>query len=333
MPANLTPSYLKAEEEYRRAQTLDEELKCLQVMLQEIPKHKGTDHLQAMLKAKIAKAKRDIQAEKKAGPKKGRSFRIPRQGAGTVVILGGPNAGKSQLLASLTRAQPEIAPYPFTTQLPAPGMMPWEDVAVQIIDTPPVTSDFIEPNTVGLIRAADLALLMVDLGSDDGIEQCQDVVDRLNHEGSKTRLATTQRLDEDDVGLSYTRTFLVPNKIDLPEAPERLDLLHELLPLEFEEFVISAKEKTGLERLAEAIYGALDVVRVYTKLPAAKEPDRERPFTLRRGQTLLELAGQVHKDYLDNLKFARVWGTAVHPGTQVKGDYVLQDKDVVELHM
>ncbi len=333
MPANLTAQYLKAEEEYRRAQTLEEEIQCLQVMLQEIPKHKGTDHLQATLKAKIAKAKRDLQTEKKAGAKKGRSFRIPRQGAGTVVILGGPNAGKSQLMASLTRATPEVAPYPFTTQIPAPGMMPWEDVFVQLIDTPPITPDFMEPNTHGLIRAADLALLMIDLGSDDGIEQCQDVIDRLNHESSKTRLATTQHLDEEDVGLSYTRTFLVPNKIDLPGARERLELMHELLPLDFTEYVVSAKERMGLDRLAEAMFNALDVVRVYTKLPSAKEPDRERPFTVRRGQTLLELAGQIHKDYLDNLKFARVWGTAVHPGTQVKGDYVLQDKDVVELHI
>ncbi len=330
MPANLTAQYLKAEEEYRRATTVDEELKCLQVMLQEIPKHKGTDHLQAMLKAKIAKAKREIQSEKKS-PKKGKGFRIPRQGAGTVILLGGPNAGKSQLMTSLTRATPEVAPYPFTTQLPSPGMMPWEDVAVQLIDTPPITADFLETNTVGLIRAADLALLLVDLGSDDGIEQCQEVLERLN--GSKTRLATTQYLDEEDIGVSYTQTFLAPNKIDLPDAPARLELMHELMPMDFREFVISAREKTGLEPLVDAIYRSLDVVRVYTKTPAAKDPDYDRPFTVRRGQTLMDLAGLIHKDYLDKLKFARVWGTDVHPGTQVKGDYVLHDKDVVELHM
>jgi uncharacterized protein len=143
MPANLTPSYLKAEENYRRATSVEEELKCLQVMLQEIPKHKGTDHLQADLKAKIAKAKKEIQVERSAG-KKTHGFRIPRQGAGTAIILGGPNAGKSQLLASLTHARPEVAPYPFTTQIPAPGMMPWEDVTVQLIDTPPITADYME---------------------------------------------------------------------------------------------------------------------------------------------------------------------------------------------
>jgi uncharacterized protein len=330
MPANLTAQYLKAEEEYRRAATPEEELRALQVMLQEIPKHKGTDHLQADLKSKISKVKKEMSAETGAGKKSGRGLRIPRQGAGTGILLGGPNAGKSQLLARVTRATPEVAPYPFTTQTPTPAMMPWEDVAVQLIDTPPVTKDFMDPLLHNLVRAAELVLLMVDLGNDDGIEQCQEVLDRLA--STKTRLAATSYLDEHDVGLSYTRTFLVPNKIDAPGADERLALLHELCPLDFPEFVISALLGTGVDPLRAAIYASLDVVRVYSKLPTTKEPDRDRPFTLRRGSTLLDMAAQVHKDFSSGLKFARVWGEAVHDGTMVKGDYVLHDRDVVELH-
>ncbi|MBN1589134.1 MAG: 50S ribosome-binding GTPase [Pirellulales bacterium] len=330
MPANLTAQYLKAENEYRQAATPEDELRCLQVMLQEIPKHKGTDHLQASLKSKVAKLKREIAADKKSG-KKGHGVRIPRQGAGTAILLGGPNSGKSQLVRRLTRATPEVAPYPFTTHVPTPGMMAWEDVTVQLIDTPPITSDFIESYTYGLIRAADLVLLLVDLGADEGIEQCQDVLEKLAD--TKTRLDKTSHLDEEDVGLSYTQTLLVPNKIDLPDAPTRLELLHELLDVDFLEYVVSAKHGTGLEELRNEVYRRMDVVRVYTKLPTAKEPDRDRPFTLRRGLTLLDLAGQIHKDYVEGLKHARVWGTAVHDGTVVKGDYVLHDKDVVELHM
>ncbi|MCL6504321.1 MAG: 50S ribosome-binding GTPase [Pirellulales bacterium] len=329
MPANLTPQYLKAEEEYRRAATPEEEVRCLEIMLREIPKHKGSEKLQAEIKQKLSRARKELEAERRTG-RRGHGVRIPRQGAGTAVILGGPNAGKSQLLAALTRAHPEIAPYPFTTRAPLPGMMPWEDVMVQLVDTPPITADYLEPYMHGLIRSADLALLLVDLGSDDGIEQLQAVLDRLQQ--TKTRLAARSSLDEEDIGLSYTQTFLVPNKMDLPEARQRLELLHELCPLDFPEYAISALHAIGLEELRAAIYRALDVIRVYTKLPHAKQPDMDRPFTLRRGSSLLDLAELVHKDLAAQLKFGRVWGAGLHPGTPVKGDYILQDRDVVELH-
>jgi ribosome-interacting GTPase 1 len=331
MPANLTPQYKKAEEEYRRAQTPEEELRCLEQMLREIPKHKGTDKLQAELKAKISKAKHESEHAKKTGKKGHHGPHIQRQGAGRTIILGGPNAGKSQLLAKLTRATPEVAPYPFTTREPQPGMMPWEDVMVQLIDTPPITADVLDPSILGLVRGSDLALLLFDAGSDDGVDNFQPVLERLNQ--TKTRLAKESSLDEEDVGLSFTQSFLVHNKIDLPGAEDRIALLKEFCPLDFREFRISAEHGTGLEELRNAIYQALDVVRVYTKLPTKKEADFEKPFTLKRGGTLLEVAEQVHRDMAANFKYARVWGTAVlAPGTQMKGDYVVHDKDVVEIH-
>jgi ribosome-interacting GTPase 1 len=329
MAANLTPQYLKAEEEYRRAATAEDELKWLEIMLREMPKHKASEKLQSDLKQKISRARKDVEVERKSA-KKGHGVRIPRQGAGTAVLLGGPNAGKSQLLASLTRATPEIAPYPFTTRAPQPGMMPWEDVMVQLVDMPPITKDFMEPYVQGIVRGADVVVLLVDLGSDDGIEQLQELLDRVS--ATKTRLARTSSLDDEDVGISYTQTVLVPNKIDLPEAGDRLELLNELCPLDFSEHIISALHGTGLEALREAIYRALDVVRVYTKLPTAKTADYEKPFTPRRGSTLVDVAGLVHKDLAAQLKFARVWGSTVHDASVVKGDYVLHDKDVVELH-
>jgi ribosome-interacting GTPase 1 len=299
-------------------------------MLREMPKHKSSEKLQAELKQKISRAKKELEAERKT-PKAAHGVHIPRQGAGTAVLIGGPNSGKSQLLATLTRAKPEVAPYPFTTRQPMPGMMPWEDVMVQLIDTPPITRDFLEPYLQGMIRAADVALLLVDLGSDDGIEQLQEALDRLN--STKTRLATTSRLDENDIGLSYTQTMLVPNKIDSPDAADRLELLHELCPLDFAEYVVSAAHGQGLEELKGALYRSLRVIRVYTKLPTHKSADFERPFTIRAGGTVHDVADLVHKDVAAQLKFARVWGTGVHDGTVVKGDHVLYDRDIVELHV
>lgn len=334
MPANLTQQYKKAEDQYRRAETPDEELKWLQVMLSEIPKHKGTDHLQAKLKAQISDAKKAIEDLRSGKGKKGsaqKSCKIPRQGAGTAVIIGGPNAGKSQLLATFTRATPEVAAYPFTTQQPQPGMMAWENVFVQLIDTPPITTDFMEAAIYGFIRSSELVLLMLDLASDDGVEQCQEVLARLA--ATKTRLARETYLDEEDLGLSFTRTFLLANKIDADGAEERLALFHELFTADFEEFRISANDVTSLETLRTAIYDAMNVIRVYTKAPAQKEADRTAPFTLPRDATLLDLAEQIHKDYAKNLKFGKVWGAKVHDGTPMKGDYVLADGDVVELHV
>jgi len=209
-------------------------------------------------------------------------------------------------------------------------MMPWEDVMVQLVDTPPITKDFCEPYMQGLIRGADVALLLADLGSDDGVEQCQELLDKLAT--TKTRLAKTSYLDEEDVGLSFTQTLLVPNKIDLPDAAARYELFRELCPVEFPVCLISAAQGTGLDALREAIFRALDVVRVYTKLPTAKAADFDRPFTIRRGQSILEVAGQVHKDFVENFKFARVWGSQVHDATVVKADYQPADRDVVELH-
>ncbi len=328
MPANLTPQYLKAEEAYRRSSTPEEELACLQDMLRELPKHKGTDKLQAELKQKISRVKKELQS----GPagKRRSGLRIPRQGAGRVIVLGGPNAGKSQFVASVTRATPAVAVYPFTTHEPAPAMMPLEDIQIQLIDTPPITRDVLEPNLLGLVRGADLVLLMVDLGDDEGPQQADEVVARLQE--TKTRLAPRSYLSEEDVGLSYTQTFAVPNKIDLPEAADRLAILHEFFPWEFSEYAISAVEGTGVEELKGAIFTALDIVRVYTKEPGQREPDMEKPYTIRRGGTLLDVAELIHKDLAENLKHAKVWGRQVHDGTVVKGDYVLHDRDIVEIH-
>ena len=334
MPANLTQQYLKAEAAYRQAQTLQEELECLQVMLREIPKHKGTDRLQADLKSKIAKLRTDLQKAASAPASKSAS-KIPKQGAGRILLIGAPNSGKSQLLTSLTRAQSEVAPYPFTTQSPFPGMMFYEDCPFQLIDLPPVTADFMDPTTIGLIRGADLILLVVDLASDSLVEDTQAILDRFMN--SKTRFGRETMLDEADVGLSYTATLVLMNKCDSPDAMTRLATLDEFLELPFDRLLVSATEGTGLPELRKAVFERLKIVRVYTKHPKEKEPDMTKPFYIRQGQTLVDVADHVHCDLSASLKSARVWSKAnatlnsTQPIT-VKPDHQPIDGDIVELH-
>ncbi|MFN3190837.1 MAG: GTPase [Aureliella sp.] len=329
MPANLTPQYHRAEAAYRQATTPQEELDCLQVMLRELPKHKGTDKLQADLKAKIAKVKVDAA---KPAPKTGvkSAAKIPSQGAGRILLIGAPNSGKSQLLQKLTRAQPEVAEYPFTTQSPLPGMMLFEDCPFQLIDMPPVTADFMDPSTISLVRGADMVFLIVDLGSDNLIEDTQAVLDRF--QGTKTRLGRETALDPEDIGVSYTRTLMLLNKCDAPDASDRAQLLDEFLELPFERKYVSAESDHGLDDVKQAVFEALEIVRVYTKHPKEKEPDRTKPFAVRRGDTLVEVAQHVHKEMAEQLRGARVWGPKVHDGTVVKPDYEPVDGDVVELH-
>jgi uncharacterized protein len=329
MPANLTPQYHKAEAAYRQAESPQEELDCLQVMLREIPKHKGTDKLQADLKAKIARVKADMQKTSSATAK-ATAAKIPKQGAGRVLLVGAPNAGKSQLLASLTRAQPEVADYPFTTQSPMPGMMLYEDCPFQLIDLPPVTADFMESSVIGLVRGADLVFLVIDLGSDNLIEDTQAVLERFSD--GKTRLGTETRLDEEDIGVSFTHTIAVLNKCDAPGADERLAMFDEFITLPFERIQVSATAGSGLDELRRLVFERLRIVRVYTKHPKEKEPDMSKPFAIHAGDTLVEVAEQVHRDMAASLKSARVWGKAVHAGTPVKPDYQPQDGDIVELH-
>ncbi len=328
MPANLTPQYIKAEQEYKQAQTPEERLECLRKMWALLPKHKGTDKLQAELKSKISRAKDEVEGEKKAA-KKGVSHKIPRDGAGQVMILGAPNSGKSQLLAALTSAHPEIAPYPFTTHAPQPGMMPWQDVQVQLIDTPPITADYLESYLPSMIRAADAALLVLDLSVDECVEQTDELLRRL--EDAKLRLVKRPAAGSEYNVVAERKTLLVANKIDADGATPRLEIAREFYANRFDVLPVSATA-ADVGELRDSIYKFLDVIRIYTKAPG-KPADWKRPFTCPVGSTVLDLAALVHRDIATNLKFARIWGTGVYDGQSVGREHVLHDKDLLELHV
>jgi hypothetical protein len=343
MPANLTPQYSQAEEEYKKARTPEEKLAGLKKMLQLLPKHKGTEKIQAELKSKISDLRDELEREKKGGKKGGVGHRIPRQGAGQIVLLGAPNVGKSRLLSRLTKATPEVAAYPFTTREPQPGMMAWQDVAVQLIDTPPVTADFMEGWLSGMVRAADAAALVADLGDDDVLTAVETVISRLaatktrlvgrlsQAEQTETDASLAQASAEQAGGVVYVKTLMIANKSDAADAQLRLDMLREAFGAQFPIHPVDAEHGAGLEELRDALYQFLDVIRVYTKQPG-KPPDLEAPFTCRRGGTVYDLAGIIHRELQEKFKSARIWGTGVYDGQTVKRDHVLHDRDVIEIH-
>jgi ribosome-interacting GTPase 1 len=330
MPANLPPQYSKVEEEFRKASTPSERLDKLRELFRLLPKHKGTEKLQSDLKKRISRTRDEIEGARSAGKKGGVSYRIPREGAGQVVLIGAPNVGKSAMLAALTNARPEVAPYPFTTRAPQPGIMHWEDVPVQLIDLPPISAEFFEPWATSLIRSADAALLVADLSSDDIADATEAVLSRLAE--VHTELVGTLPYDVEDEAVQHVKTWLVAGKIDVEGAADRFEVIREWFSPRFPILPISVERGEGLDGLRRATYDLLGVLRVYTKVPG-KPADRSKPFTVPIGSTVLDLAREIHRDFEHTLKFARIWGTDVFDGQTVKRDHELHDADVVELHL
>jgi ribosome-interacting GTPase 1 len=330
MPANLPPQYLKAEEEYRKASTPERRLEAVREMFRLLPKHKGTEKLQSDLKQKMSRLRDEVERGKVGGKKAGVSHRVPAEGAGQLVLVGAPNAGKSTLLAAVTNARPEIAPYPYTTRSPQPGIMIWRDVPVQLVDLPPIAPEFFEPWVPSVIRSADAALLVVDLGSDDVAEAAMAVLDRLAE--VHTELVGELPHDVEDERIRHLRTVMVANKLDAEGARDRLEIVRDWLGPRFPIVAVSGGTGEGLETLRGTAYDLLGVLRVYTKVPG-KPADRTRPFTMPIGSTVLDLAREIHRDFEHSLKSARIWGSGVFDGQSVKRDHELHDADVVELHV
>jgi hypothetical protein len=329
MPANLPPQYYEAEKRYRDAQTNEERLAILKEMWAIMPKHKGTDKLQGDLKAKISELKREMQKPRTAG-RRTYSRRIIRQGAAQVVLIGPPNAGKSQTLSCLTKAMAQVAPYPFTTQEPQVGMIEFEDIKIQLIDTPPITDDFIQPWLPPIIRSADLVLLVVDLGSDEVMEEIDGVIRRL--EESRIKLVSDEPKEVGLFGDAYKKTIILGNKSDLEGAKGCLEALKDLYADKFPIIFISSKDSGNGVRLKKEIYQALNIIRVYTKQPG-KPADLKDPVVLKKGRTVLDAAKAIHKDFAHNLRYVRLWGSSKFDGQKVDRDHPLKDGDIVEFHL
>jgi len=328
MPTNLPPEYFAAERRYREAVSLDEKIECLEELLSTVPKHKGTDHLRADLRRRLSKLRESARSHKKSGASS--PYNIDKEGAGQVVLLGPTNVGKSSLVARLTHAAPEISDAPFTTWTPMPGMMPVENVQIQLIDTPPLNPDYVDPEMMNLVRRADLLLLVVDLQTNP-LQQIDDSV-RLLVEQWVIPEAIQEQFADDPRRLFVKPLLVVVNKYDAEDLSEILEIFCELVEVDWPCVAVSALTGRNLEEMKATILQQLDIIRVYTK-PPGKEPNFAAPFVLERGATVADLARQVHLDFFEKMKSARVWGAQVHDGQLVSREHVLSDGDIVELRL
>ena len=325
MPANLPPQYFEAEKRLRSAQSPEEKIEALQTMLAIMPKHKGTDKLHADLRRKIAKITQE--AERHAATSKA-SFYIRKEGAGQIVLIGLPNAGKSQLLASLTDALPDIADYPYTTKSPMIGMMKFENVQLQIVDTPPMTIKDSRTWLINLARNTDVIAIVVDL-TFPSVEQLETILQELENMGT---IPVTGDTEEAPIGKLYKKMVVIGNKEDSGESKKHYadlyDRYHDLFPM----ISVSAERGNNLDELRSTLFYSLDVIRVHTKNPG-KKVDLGDPMILKKGSTAKDAAEDVHKDFRKKLKYALVWGSGKFDGQRVSQDHVLQDNDIIELHI
>jgi len=328
MPANLTPQYYDAERKYKEAVGPRERLHALREMLSVIPKHKGTEKIQADIKRRISRTTEEIQQAKKGGGKR-HNESVKRSGAGQVVLVGPANSGKSSIIDKLTHASPEIGAYPYTTMKVLPAMMPYEDIQIQLVDMPPITETHYEGWFSNIIRESDIVLLVLGLADLDPDKSLEVIIGRLENAGVNLT-AGEPDLDIPDYRAAEKKTILVVNKIDLGGADIFIDIVKPVsgdIPV----LKTSCQTSEGLEELRQSLYEALSIIRVYSKAPH-KEPDLSKPYVIKKGTTVIEMARIVHRDFHDNLKFARVWGHTKFEGQQVEKDFVLQDKDIIEFH-
>jgi ribosome-interacting GTPase 1 len=340
VPANLSPEYKAAEAAFRKSRDLRERLEWLREMLRTIPKHKGTERLQADIKARIKDLAEELEGGRKGGGHGGPPLVIRPEGAAQIALLGPPNAGKSSLHARLTGSGAHVAPYPFTTQYPEPGMMLHEDVHFQLIDLPAIAPEHPVPWLAGALQTADASLLVVDLGE----PSCLDALEAVRSVLEKKRLTLTERWeataaargsapqgDEDPFALRLP-TLMLANKADrISDLDAELQAFRELTSLRYPVLAVSATTGRGLGELGPWLFRSLGIVRVYTKAPG-HPPEKNRPFTLRRGQTVGDVARLVHKDLERSLRYARVWGRSGFEGQQVGHEHCVADGDIVELH-
>jgi hypothetical protein len=333
MPANLPPQYYELEREFRAERDTREKLRMAEELLAMMPKHKGTDKLQADMKTKISKLKKEL--EQKDHQHAGAVAHVPvhdhidKEGAGQIILIGAPNSGKSSLLEALTKAKPLVADYPYSTREPMAGMMTFETIQFQLIDTPPISSELYEPYLTNLIRCADIVALICDLSDPQCAESTECVIEKLREKRILLGAAGDPPIEEHRH--VQKKTVVLAHKAFEGEFEEPLGRIRKMFPA-LTVVPTSVLEDRSLDSFKRAVFDVMDIMRVYTK-HVGEEPKKVDPVVLRRGGTVADAALAIHKEFAAKLKFARVWGEGKFDGQRVQHDFHLSDGDIVEFHI
>lgn len=204
MTTNLPPQAKKKWAEVTEARDPKDKIRLMQEFLALVPRHKGTEKLQSQVRRRISQLKEEI--EKAESRRKGtkRASLMEKAGAAQVIILGPTKVGKSMLLNTVTNAKPPIGEAPFMTRKPIPGMLRYEDIQMQVVETPAVQPGLSEgkaegTKTLNLVRNSDGIILMVDL-SQDTVNQYQLLATELE----KAQILTARPEGEVEITKRYT---------------------------------------------------------------------------------------------------------------------------------
>jgi len=331
MPANLPPQYYELEREFKAEKDTREKLRMAQELLRMMPKHKGTTHLQADMKTKISNLRKEIEGgEQTHGARQAQAHDyIEREGAGQIILIGAPNCGKSSLVDTLTNAKPLVADYPYSTREPSTGMMAYETVQIQLIDTPPISEDLFENYLSGLVRNATIVILVCDLEAKTMIDDLKFILAKLEEK----RVILMPEVDEkpENPKYCYKKMLLCAHKTFEDEDGQKREELKEMFP----GFVIistSIIDDDSMDQFRKVVFESLNIMRVYTK-PVGKEADYEDPIILPMGGNVEQAAESLHKDFAKKLKFAKIWGEGKFDGQRVQSDFELTDGDIIEFHI
>lgn len=350
---------------------IEQQIRELEEEIKRTPYNKATERHIGRLKAKLARL-RDEAEKQKAKTSRQQVFSIKKEGDATVVLIGYPSVGKSTLLNKLTGARSEVADYDFTTLKPVPGILNYNGATIQIIDVPGVVEGASKgrgrgKEIISAVRVADLIIIVADVFNlhtidivkrelyEGGIRLDQkppDIVIRKKERGG-VRISSTvsQKIDEKTIieilreykihsadvvireELSIERLIdaLAGNRVYIPSLTvvNKIDLMDVDVA---DAIKISAEKGINLELLKEQIYRKLDFIRVYLKPPGEKA-DMENPMILRRGAKVEDICRKLHRDFVENFRYAKVWGKSVKfNGQRVGLDHVVEDGDILTIY-